>query len=120
MEMSWDGEFVPVNYFSSKSVIQNLEDWMMTLASDYLLEIESARLERRLAAALVPVADPEPEIEDWMLTFAADYMAEIESARLERRLAAALVPVADPEPELKNLMPTHMGLFLQRSTPDKK
>ncbi len=43
-------------------------NWTALKASDPE-PVEVKSLESRLAAALVPAADPEPRLEDWMLNF---------------------------------------------------
>jgi hypothetical protein len=61
-------------------------------------------LETRLADALAPVPDPEPELDDWILSFADDNASKSADSEnnLESRLAEALEPVEDPQPELED------------------
>ena len=51
-------------------------NWTALKAADPA-DNEAGSLETRLAEALVPVADPEPELEDWMLTIAEDTETEL-------------------------------------------
>ena len=85
-------------------------NWMTTYANDSeISKIEKeSKLEERLAEALIPEADPEPELEAWILKF-SDHseISKIEKeSKLEERLAEALKPVADPEPKLESWLLT--------------
>ena len=78
-------------------------NWIATSANDPDMEAILS-LESRLAEALVPIAEPEPELEDWILTLSANIIKESDESKstLETRLAKALEPMEDPEPELED------------------
>ena len=81
-------------------------NWMTTYANDS--EMEERSLETRLAEALIPEADPEPELEAWILKL-SDHSETAKSenvTNLEARLAEALKPAADPEPKLEGWLIT--------------
>jgi len=61
-------------------------------------------IEIRLAEALAPLSDPEPELEEWIMSFSANIINEsVESDNnIEIRLAKALEPVEDPQSELED------------------
>lgn len=61
-------------------------------------------IEMRLAEALVPISDPEPELEDWIMSISANIIGEsFESQNnIETRFAEALEPIDDPQPELED------------------
>ena len=50
-------------------------NWMTINANDPGME-ERRSLEIRLAEALIPVPDPEPELEGWLLTLSEDILGE--------------------------------------------
>ncbi len=68
-------------------------NWVAISANDPRTET-TPTIETRLAEALVPLSDPEPELEDWLLSFSYTI--------LESRLDEALNPVDDMEPELED------------------
>jgi hypothetical protein len=68
-------------------------NWVAISANDPERET-TPNLETRLAEALVPLSDPEPELEDWLLSFSYTI--------LKSRLDEALNPVDDLEPELED------------------
>ena len=78
-------------------------NWVALSASD-LESASSQSMETRLAEALAPVPDPEPELEEWILSFTSDVTSQSADSEtnLESRLAEALEPVEDPEPELED------------------
>ena len=78
-------------------------NWAVTYANDPKLE-STQNIETRLAEALIPLADPEPELEDWLLALSGTIISDNQDANtsLEARLAEALEPVEDPEPELED------------------
>ena len=81
-------------------------NWITTYANDS--EVEERSLETRLAEALIPETDPEPELEAWILKL-SDHSETAKSEKeinLEARLAEALKPVADPEPKLESWLLT--------------
>ena len=68
-------------------------NWVTINANDPRTET-TPNIETRLAEALVPLSDPEPELEDWLLS--------LSDTILESRLDEALDPVDDLEPELED------------------
>jgi hypothetical protein len=78
-------------------------NWMATNANDGGIET-TLSLESRLAEALVPLTEKEPELEDWILSLSENIGKEGDesASTLESRLAEALETVADPEPELED------------------
>ncbi len=70
--------------------------------------MEERSLENRLAEALIPEADPEPELEAWILKLSdhSEISKSEKESKLEERLAEALKPVADPEPKLESWLLT--------------
>lgn len=81
-------------------------NWMSTYANDS--EMEERSLETRLAEALIPEADPEPELEPWLLKLSdhSETAKSEEEIKLEDRLAEALKPAADPEPKVEGWLLT--------------
>lgn len=77
-------------------------NWVAIYANDPPMDA-TPNIEIRLAEALAPLSDPEPELEEWILSFSANILNEsVESENnIETRLAEALEPVEDPQPELE-------------------
>lgn len=78
-------------------------NWTAINAIDPPMEA-TPNLETRLADALVPLSDPEPELEDWIMLISANIINnsfETEN-NLETRLAEALEQIDDPQPELED------------------
>jgi len=82
--------------------IVGLMNWVATYANDTGMEA-TPNIETRLAEALVPISDPEPELEDWILSLSDNIISESNKAMtsLETRLAEALKPVDESEPALE-------------------
>lgn len=80
-----------------------LMNWMTLSANDPGM-VTTKSLESRLAEAIIPIPEPEPELEDWILTLSANIINESDESisSLETRLAEALEPVEDPEPALED------------------
>jgi hypothetical protein len=78
-------------------------NWAITYANDPIME-DTPTIETRLAEALAPLPDPEPELEDWLLALSGNMISvgQEENTSLESRLDEALNPVDDPEPELED------------------
>lgn len=78
-------------------------NWVALSANDPAIASPQS-LETRLAEALVPLSDPEPELEEWILSFTDGITSESAESEnnLESRLAEALEPVEDPQPELED------------------
>jgi hypothetical protein len=78
-------------------------NWISINANDPSMKTARS-LESRLAEALIPVPEQEPELEDWILSLSDNLTTEIDKSKsdLETRLADALEPVEDPEPELED------------------
>jgi hypothetical protein len=76
-------------------------NWTALRAAD---NIRAHGLEQRLAEAIAPVADPEPEIEDWMLTAPAATIAETEIALEEWMLTPNAGLVTESEIEVEEWM----------------
>jgi hypothetical protein len=83
--------------------IVGLMNWAVTYANDSSIEAKP-NIEIRLAEALVPLPDPEPELEDWLLALSVTIISDSqeENTSLESRLDEALDPVDDLEPELED------------------
>ena len=83
--------------------IVGLMNWAVTYANDPKMET-TPNIEIRLAEALIPISDPEPELEDWILTFSQSIINDSQEANpsLESRLAKALEPADDPAHELED------------------
>ena len=77
-------------------------NWMTLNANDPGMET-TMTLESRLAEALVPLTEQEPELEDWILSFSENITSVNNKSKstLETRLAEALEPVEDPESALE-------------------
>ena len=78
-------------------------NWVATNANDPAIE-HTQSFETRLAEALVPISDHEPELEDWLLALSDKIISDSEEANtsLESRLDEALEPVDELEPELED------------------
>ena len=78
-------------------------NWVVTYANDPS-GVAPPNIETRLAEALIPLSDPEPELEDWLLALSGTIDSDSQEANtnLESRLDEALEPVDDPEPELED------------------
>jgi hypothetical protein len=89
-------------YLIAVSIV-GIMNWVVLSANDPGIESTRA-FETRLAEALAPIADPEPELEDWILSISDKIISGSEEANtsLESRLAKALEPVDEPEPELED------------------
>jgi hypothetical protein len=82
--------------------IVGLMNWMVSYANDSEME-DVANIETRLAEALVPLPDPEPELEDWILSLSENMISQSDPSvlSLESRLAEALEPVEESVPGLE-------------------
>ncbi len=78
-------------------------NWITANANDPVMETTMS-LESRLADALIPITDQEPELEDWILSLSDNLTTEINKSKsnLESRLSEALEPLEDPEPALED------------------
>jgi hypothetical protein len=88
-------------------------NWVALSANDPNMESIQA-LEIRLAEALVPLSDPEPELEEWIISFSDNIISEEAKSEtsLETRLAEALETVEDPQPELEDWLLNFSDEFL--------
>ena len=84
-------------------IIVGFMNWVALSANDPNMESIQA-LEIRLAEALVPLSEPEPELEEWILSFSENIISEEAKSEtnIETRLAEALETVEDPQPELED------------------
>jgi len=78
-------------------------NWVAISANDPRTET-TPNIETRLAEALVPLSDPEPELEDWIMSISANIIGESFETEnnIETRFAEALEPIDDPQPELED------------------
>ena len=78
-------------------------NWVVIYANDPPMDA-TPNIEIRLAEALAPLSDPEPELEDWLLALSGTIISDSQEANtnLESRLYEALEPVDDLEPELED------------------
>jgi hypothetical protein len=78
-------------------------NWMASNANDPEMET-TISLEARLAEALIPITEKEPELEDWILSLSESITSESDESKstLETRLAEALEIIDDPEPEIED------------------
>lgn len=84
-------------------IIVGFMNWVALSANDPVMETTQA-LEIRLAEALVPLSDPEPELEEWLLSFSENIIREGAKSKtnIETRLVEALEIAEDPQPELED------------------
>lgn len=89
-------------------------NWIAISANDPGLETTQS-FETRLADALAPLSDPEPELEEWILSFSDNIISENDKSEssLDSRLSEALEPVEDPQPELEDWLLNFSDNMLQ-------